>query len=165
MSGVTPKVRHGPWRANRGRPDRSLALTLDLAAAALRGGRPVADALMLAAPATDGPAAAELIRVASLLRLGADPGQAWADVLTGPLAPVAAVAVRSATSGVRLATAFERAAAEIRADCGRVAAARAQRAGVAALGPLVACFLPSFVCLGIVPVIIGIARSALGILG
>lgn len=144
--------------------DRSVALALDLAAAALRGGRPVGDALALAAPAAHPSTEAVLVRVAGLLRLGAQPEQAWSVARDGPLAPLAAVAVRSAASGIRLAAAFERTAAEIRAECARSAATRAQRAGIAAMGPLAACFLPSFVCLGVVPVVIGIARSALGVL-
>ncbi|MBE7189193.1 MAG: type II secretion system F family protein, partial [Jatrophihabitans endophyticus] len=95
---------------------------------------------------------------------GAAPEQAWQVAGEGPLAPLAAVAVRSAASGIRLAAAFERTATEIRAGCAVAAATRAQRAGIAAMGPLAACFLPSFVCLGVVPVVLGIARSALGVL-
>ena len=161
---VLVTVRVHERRRPVGAPDRSVALALDLAAAALRGGRPVADALTLAAPAAQPATEAILMRVAGLLRLGAQPDQAWSVARDGPLAPLAAVAVRSAASGIRLASTFERTAAEIRAECVRTAATRAQRAGIAAMGPLAACFLPSFVCLGVVPVVIGIARSALGVL-
>ncbi|MGI8678943.1 MAG: type II secretion system F family protein [Jatrophihabitans sp.] len=145
--------------------NRSVALALDLTAAALRAGRPLADALIAAAPAADPPVERALRRIAGLLRLGADPEQAWSVLARdGPLAPVAAAATRSAASGIRLAAAFERLAAEIRADASAAAAARAYRAGVTAMAPLAACFLPSFVCLGVVPVVIGIAHSALGVL-
>ncbi len=41
------------------------------------------------------------------------------------------------------------------------AAAAAERAGVAISGPLGLCFLPAFVCLGIVPVVIGLAGNVL----
>lgn len=160
LAGLRVAARHRP----RDRADRSVALVLDLAAAALRGGRPVTDALTLAAPAASDAVRPDLLRVAGLLRLGADPARAWADLRAGPLAEVAAAAVRSSASGIRLADAFERAAVECRAESALAAATRAQRAGVAAMGPLSACFLPSFVCLGIVPVIVGIARSALGVL-
>ena len=96
---------------------------------------------------------------------GADAVQAWAELPTvGPLGEVRRVAIRSASSGVRMAAGFERLAAEIRADGAAAAAARAQRAGVHAMGPLAACFLPAFVCLGIVPVVVGVARSAVGVL-
>ena len=147
------------------RADRSLALALDLCAAALRAGRTSADALADGAPAADATTAAALIRLAGLLRLGADPVRAWAVLdADGPLAPLAATAARSASSGIRLAAAFERLADEVRADCAATATARAHRAGVLAVAPLTACFLPSFVCLGIVPVVVGVAGSALGVL-
>ncbi|MDN2502743.1 type II secretion system F family protein, partial [Nocardia nova] len=42
------------------------------------------------------------------------------------------------------------------------AAARAERAGVLISGPLGLCFLPAFVCLGIVPVVAGLAGRVLG---
>jgi pilus assembly protein TadC len=38
---------------------------------------------------------------------------------------------------------------------------RAQRAGVWVLLPLGCCFLPAFVCIGIVPVVIGVAGQVL----
>ena len=141
------------------RPDAALALALDLAAAALRAGRPLPEALSRAAPVAS-PGTADLLdRVAGLLRLGADPAAAWAAVPPdGPLSAVAAAATRSAASGVRVAIAFERAAAQLRADLAAAAAVRAQRAGVFAMAPLGLCFLPSFVCLGVVPVVVGVAE-------
>jgi Flp pilus assembly protein TadB len=152
-------------RAVRADPDRSLALTLDLSAAALRSGRPLADALTLAAPAGHTEVATALRRVAGLSRLGADPVQAWSAVpRDGPLGDVSVVAVRSAASGIKLAGAFERMAAEIRAERAAAAAVRAHRAGVVAMAPLAACFLPSFVCLGVIPVVVGIARSAFAVM-
>ena len=53
----------------------------------------------------------------------------------------------------------------MRADAASHGAARAQRAGVTVLAPLGACFLPAFVCLGIVPVVAGLATSSFGGLG
>lgn len=174
LRGVTVAVVVGPAvlgvtrllerRAGAPPLDRSVALALDLTAAALRGGKPLGDALSAAASAAAPAARAELLRVAGLLRLGADTEQAWSRVRDGPLAAVAVVAVRSAASGMRLAAALERTAGDIRAERAAAAAARAHRAGVSAMAPLAACFLPSFVCLGIVPVIVGIARTALGVL-
>jgi len=146
-------------------PDPGLPLVLDLTAAALRAGRPLADALSLGAAAGAPATAEQLRRVAGLCRLGADPVQAWAAMPAGgALAAVAPVAVRSAASGSKLAAAFERLAGDLRAQRAADAAARAHRAGVAALAPLAACFLPSFVCVGVVPVVVGVARSSLGVL-
>jgi pilus assembly protein TadC len=40
--------------------------------------------------------------------------------------------------------------------------AAAERAGVLIAGPLGLCFLPAFVCLGIVPVVAGLAGEVFG---
>lgn len=152
-------------RPSRASPDRALALALDLVAAALRGGQPVSSALALAAAAADPAAAAELARVASLLRLGADPVEAWRGLAADDvLAPVAQAACRSANSGIRLARGLEQVGADLRAQVRAGSEARAYRAGVLAMAPLGLCFLPAFVCLGVVPVVVGIARGPFGAL-
>jgi Flp pilus assembly protein TadB len=162
---VALTVRWLQRRPVRREPDRGLPLVLDLAAAALRSGRPVADALALAAPAAEAHTAVALDRVAALTRLGADPAQAWSAVpRDGPLTEVARVAIRSAASGLRLASGFERLAGELRVDRAAAAAVRAHRAAVGSMAPLAACFLPSFVCLGVVPVVVGVARNAFSVL-
>lgn len=149
----------------RASPDRALALTLDLVAAALRSGQPVSSALVVAAPAAGPAVAAELVRVAALLRLGADPVEAWSG-LAGDhvLAPLAHAACRSADSGIRLAGGLEQVGQDVRAQVQAAAEARAHRAGVLAMAPLGLCFLPAFVCLGVAPVVVGIATGAFGAL-
>ena len=145
------------------RPGRSGALpvTLDLMAAALRAGQPLPAAMRLAVYGTDDDASRGLHRVAALLQLGAEPGEAWSVVDDRPeLMPIVRIALRSSTSGLRLAAAFEALAVELRRDRAAAAEARAARAGVWAIGPLGLCFLPAFVCLGVVPVVVGIARTA-----
>jgi pilus assembly protein TadC len=157
---VLGRIAERPARAN---PDASLALALDLAAVALRSGRTVASALVLAAPTLTGHVADEWRRVAGLLALGADPDQAWGSMADDRiLSPVAVTARRSADSGARLARAFSQLAVETRASLRAAAVARANRAGVFAMAPLGLCFLPAFVCLGIVPTVAGIAGDVLG---
>jgi Flp pilus assembly protein TadB len=157
--GVAARLHERPQRA---RASPTLALTLDLVAVALRAGQPLSEALILAAPAADAECGERLARVGGLLRLGADPAEAWraaGDV--GVLEPVAVAAVRSASSGVRLAAEFEQLAREVRAQLRSAAQARAARSGVLVAAPLGLCFLPSFVCLGIVPTVVGIAGAVL----
>ena len=150
-------------RAARARERRDLAVGLDLAAAALRCGQPVATALALAAPTVDGPVGARLGQVAGLLRLGADPAEAWRAVANdSTLGLVAHTAQRSASSGIRLANGLEAAADDLREQLRAAAQARAHRVGVLVAAPLGLCFLPAFVCLGIVPVIIGLAGAGFG---
>jgi Flp pilus assembly protein TadB len=156
-------VRRLDQRKVRAPPGRDLALCLDLVAAALAGGQPLPSALALAAPVAEPATAAKFSHVAGLLRLGADPGEAWRELTDDDvLAPVAQAACRSADSGIRLARGFEQVAADVRAHVRAAAQARAHRAGVWAIAPLGLCFLPAFVCLGVVPVVVGIARDAFG---
>jgi pilus assembly protein TadC len=53
----------------------------------------------------------------------------------------------------------EAAAVEVRATALDLVAARGQRAGVLITGPLGLCFLPAFLALGVVPVVIGLASG------
>jgi pilus assembly protein TadC len=159
---VVTALRRGERGRVRVTPSAELALTLDLVAVALRAGQPLDRALVLAAPADGSGCADALTRVGGLLRLGADPVDAWAAVADDPsLRAVAAAGVRSAASGVRLAAEFEQVAVDVRAQLQSAAQARAARAAVLIAAPLGLCFLPAFVCLGIVPTVVGVAGSVL----
>jgi Flp pilus assembly protein TadB len=150
------------WPA-RTRVDPLLPRTLDLAAAALRSGLPVASALAVSAPAASQPTARSLESVAGMLRLGAAPAEAWADLADHPqLGRLARIARRGAASGIRLAGMWETAAHELRGELRATALGRAARAGVLAMAPLGLCFLPAFVCLGIVPDVIALVGGAWG---
>ncbi|MFZ2116428.1 MAG: type II secretion system F family protein, partial [Pseudonocardiaceae bacterium] len=69
----------------------------------------------------------------------------------------AKAARRSGRSGMALAESLARLAADVRADAREQSEARAQRAGVLIAAPLGLCFLPAFLVIGIVPVLIGLA--------
>jgi pilus assembly protein TadC len=100
--------------------------------------------------------------VAGLLQLGADADSAWRELLDDPvLAPVARTAARSVRSGAKLADGLERLAVQLRADLIGERRSHAQRVGIWAMAPLGLCFLPAFICIGIVPVIAGIAHDVL----
>jgi Flp pilus assembly protein TadB len=137
-----------------------LAITWELLAAALRAGLPVAQAIQAVATDLPGPPGKALRATADLLALGADPVQAWDPAIACPAtAPLARAARRSARSGTALAGAATTLADEVRASTEAVAEARAQRAAVLVSGPLGLCFLPAFVCLGIVPVVASLATG------
>lgn len=151
-----------PVRRRARRPDAAEAFRLagswDLLAACLRGGLPVPAAVRAIAPEVPGDAGPALCRSADLLALGADPIEAWAPALAHPSTErLARSARRSARSGAALAGVAETLAAEARANAHDFAEARAQRAAVAVTGPLGLCFLPAFGCLGVLPVVIGLA--------
>lgn len=138
----------------------SLAAGWDLLAACLRAGLPVPTAVRAVAGDLPTQAAEALRGTADLLALGADPVAAWAPALNCPAtAEFARGARRTARSGTALAVVASDAAHDIRAAAGDAAEAKAQRAGVLITGPLGLCFLPAFVCLGIVPVVAGLAAQ------
>ncbi len=138
-----------------------MPLVLDVIAATMRVGQPLEAALVAAAPLAGAHLDAELRRVAGLLRYGADPATAWGSLTAAALAPIGRTACRSAESGIRLARGFELLAAELRDERRAAAVGRAHRAGVWAMAPLGLCFLPAFACLGVLPVIVGIAHDVL----
>jgi Flp pilus assembly protein TadB len=133
---------------------------LSLLAAALSAGLPVPAALSAVADAAGGPLAPDLARVAQLSALGAGPAAAWAEYAADPaLGRVARAAARSAESGAALAAGLDQLASDLRAEEQLRAETAARRAGVVAMAPLGVCFLPAFICLGIVPVVLGMARQ------
>ena len=71
------------------------------------------------------------------------------------------MARRSAASGVALALGIEDLAVQLRGEAANAATGKAERASVLIAGPLGLCYLPAFLCLGIVPVIAGLAGDVL----
>jgi Flp pilus assembly protein TadB len=155
------RLRDGSLAKARSPADElGLAGGWDLLAACLRAGLPVPTAVVAVCDDLPRQAADALRATADLLALGADPVAAWAPALECPAtAALARGARRTARSGTTLAGVATTLAASIRASAGDNAEARAQRAGVLITGPLGLCFLPAFVCLGIVPVVIGLAAQ------
>ncbi|MGY1689226.1 type II secretion system F family protein [Geodermatophilus sp. SYSU D01105] len=138
-----------------------LPVACDLLAVCLAAGLPVGRALAAVAGALPAPLGPELATVARLHRLGAPPRQAWDDV-PPELAGLGRVLVRAGESGSAVVPALQGLAAETRAEARGRADAAVRRAGVWVLAPLGACFLPAFLCLGVVPLVLGIAADVFG---
>jgi pilus assembly protein TadC len=139
------------------------ASTLDLLSVCLSAGMTVPAAASATALFAPPALAAMLHRAADLLALGADPETAWqTDDVDGSCAALARLARRSAVSGSALACGAAELAEQERQGVIQRAAAAAERAGVLIAGPLGLCFLPAFVCLGIVPVVAGLAGELFG---
>jgi tight adherence protein B len=68
---------------------------------------------------------------------------------------------RADESGARLATTLSGVAERAREDAHAATIAAARRAGVAAVAPLGLCFLPAFLLIGVVPVVLGSAHGLL----
>jgi Flp pilus assembly protein TadB len=153
------------WFLRRARqPPRAdpltVAATWDLLAACLRAGLPVPTAVTAVAGELPTEAARALRASADLLALGADPDTAWVPATScQDTAALARGARRAAQSGTALADLVADLAASVRANAADAAEATAQRAGVLITVPLGLCFLPAFVCLGLVPVIAGLTKQ------
>ncbi|MGV0790456.1 type II secretion system F family protein [Mycolicibacterium sp. XJ1819] len=161
-----------PRRPRPTGPDDPLAAasTFDALAACLRSGMAVSAAAAATALSAPPHLARLLTRAADLLALGAEPATAW----SGPersLDPhteaLLRLARRSAASGAALAEGVADLAVGCRDDAADAARAAAERASVLIAGPLGLCYLPAFLCLGIVPVVAGLAGDVLtsGMLG
>lgn len=153
-------------REERERLAADVPLVLDLLAACLAGGAPPPHAVRAVAAAVPGPAGQRLDAVCAALAVGSPPEQAWAalagDDPQDPLAPAARALARAAEGGAPVAAAVSRLAAEARAEARSRGEQAARRVGVLAVAPLGLCFLPAFVLLGVVPVVIGLAGPVLG---
>jgi pilus assembly protein TadC len=149
-------------RVQRVRESADLPLAADLLAAAMRSGAPVDRAVLAVAEALGGPLGDRLVRVGRSLRLGGEPGEAWAHLSAVSGADrLTAAALRSSASGGALAGALTRLADDLRADRAVAAEAAARRAGVLIVLPLGLCFLPAFILAGLVPVIVAVLGDVL----
>ncbi len=141
------------------------ASTLDVLSVCLSAGMSASAAAAATSSSAPPGLAASLRRAADLLALGADPDTAWAAPAEGADAASEALgrlARRSAASGSALAQGVADLAEQSRQEATHAAAAAAERASVLIAGPLGLCFLPAFICLGIVPVVAGLAGDVFG---
>jgi hypothetical protein len=140
---------------------RELPGACDLIGVCLSSGVSVAGAVAAVAAAVPPPLGARLGDVAALYRLGAEPRRAWADV-PAELAALGRVLVRAGESGSGVVPALRSLAADTRSAARAHTDAAVRRAGIWVLAPLGVCFLPAFLCLGVVPLVLGIAGDVFG---
>jgi pilus assembly protein TadC len=140
---------------------RDLPGACDLLGVCLGAGLPVGAALAAVGETVPAPLGPQLSAVAALYRMGAEPRRAWAGV-PAELGSLGRTLVRAGESGSSVVTALSALAADTRASARAAVEADVRRAGVWVLAPLGLCFLPAFVCLGVVPLVLGIAGDVLG---
>ena len=159
---VLSRLETGPARHRRNRLVKQAPDIADLLAATLASGAPLHDAIRAVAEAVGSPSADLLRPVVAGLDLGADPGRAWGDLVDDPaLGPIALAFVRSSTSGAPVAGVLAGTADDLRRKHRLAVEVAARSAGVRAVAPLAACFLPAFLLLGVVPVVASMATSLL----
>lgn len=132
----------------------------ELLAACLASGATTKDATAVVADAVGDPCAAPLRSVVAAIELGASEASAWQ--LTPPgLAPIARAVTRSSRSGAPLATLLAQLADDLRRERRIAVEVAARSAGVRAVAPLAVCFLPAFLLLSVVPIVVDLGTSML----
>lgn len=139
-------------------PDvRDLPLLVDLLAGCLTAGVGLPDALDAAAAGVDAGLGSQCRAIAAALRSGVPPDEAVAGWREQPaLAPVARTLARTAATGAGAAADLRRTAARLRAQHRAAGRRRVQQASVWVVLPLGLCFLPAFVLVAVVPLVVGL---------
>ncbi|AKZ57157.1 Hypothetical protein SAM23877_4112 [Streptomyces ambofaciens ATCC 23877] len=142
---------------------RQLPLAADLLAACIAAGAGPVAAAQAVGEALGGPVGEALGRGAAEVRLGGEPDGAWRALAALPgSGPLARLLERADVSGLPAAGPVARLAAQARADRSRAMTTRARRAAVLVTAPVGLCFLPAFIAVGVLPVVIGLAGGVLG---
>ena len=152
--------------AGRARRSAELVAALpqvcDLLAVATAAGLPLRGAVEVVAEAVGGPASEVLGGVAAQVRLGEPEAEAWAELEAEPaLAAMAREISRTISSGLGLTPLLRDLATGARRTAAAAALVRARQVGVRSVMPLMCAFLPSFLLLGVVPVVGGIIAGVL----
>jgi Flp pilus assembly protein TadB len=149
-------------RRRRARFEDDLPHVVDLMVAALHAGAAPGEALGRVASVLEAPTSEELAVWVSRLRIGADPVTVWTAMGRHPqLGRLGISLKRSAESGAPVVAALTRLAEDLRERRRADVEARVRQVEVKAAVPLGVCLLPSFVLVGVVPLVAG---SAIGFL-
>jgi pilus assembly protein TadC len=137
-------------------PD-AVPVVVELLAGCLDAGLTMPDSLEAARVAGDPVTAAACLAAAAALRRGAPAAEAWQSWLSDPwLVPVARSTTRTTQSGASVADELRRVAARIRSRRHARLQQRVQQASIWVVVPLGLFFLPAFVLLAVVPIVVGL---------
>jgi len=136
---------------------------LDFLAVCLEAGLPTAHAVAEVAKVSP-PATRELLhQVAAQLELGRAGPAAWETLRGHPVwGPTAVDVGRAERTGTALAGVLRDQAEDARQEARDRAAKRARTVGVRSVLPLMACFLPAFMAIGVVPIIASLMKDFFG---
>ena len=136
----------------------ALPQACDLLAVCLESGLPLRLASAEVAQVLGEPLGGLLAEVSATVALGADEAEAWAKLAIDEpgLAALGREVARTVGSGVALAATLRALGVDARRQAVAAAQVRARRVGVRSVLPLMTCFLPSFLLLGVVPIIGGV---------
>lgn len=141
-------------------PGVDVQVVLELLAAAMRAGAGVPRALEATGVAIGGPDGEALTRAARALVLGATWERAWAGA-PAVLDPMVRALQGAWLDGAAPNEALRAAGEEVRHERGSAVRTAAARLGVQLVLPLGACYLPAFVLVGLVPVLLALGNGLL----
>jgi pilus assembly protein TadC len=151
------RLKSVPTTASQRREQQMVAAlpgVCDLLAVCLEAGLPLRAAVASLAELIDGPAKPVLVKLAARVRLGVEESQAWAEQADVPgWHQLADEVSRGVASGLALTTMLRSLGESARLAAQADAQQRARGVGVRSVLPLMLCFLPAFILLGIVPII------------
>lgn len=149
--------------ARREQVARDLPVAAHLLGAAVGAGASPLAAVETVAASLGGPLQLPLRRIAATARLGGDLAASWRAVADDPgIGPLARTVGRALETGAPLAHALDRLATDLRSQQRFEVDRLARSVGVRAAAPLGLCFLPGFLLVGVVPVVVGVAGGILG---
>lgn len=131
-----------------------LPTALELLGTCLQAGLPLPAATVAVRDAVDGPVHDDLSRVLQHLDIGVPQRDAWLSLAALPQwRSLARDLARASGSGTGLVEVLHRAAQDARDAQHAEQLTRARTAGVRSVLPLMVCYLPAFLLLGIVPIV------------
>ena len=149
----------------RGRQERlvlDLPQALELLSACLAAGMPLRSATRAVQSAFTGPVAEDLSQVLRMVDLGISDAEAWGSMRQHPQWSSAAIdlarSVESGTMMVEILVHHARGARQLRRAALEV---RAKAVGVRSVLPLMTCFLPAFMLIGVIPTVASAVTAAL----
>lgn len=136
---------------------------LDFLAVCMDAGLPTAHAVDEVARVSPSPTRGLLREIAAQLALGRAGPAAWESLRSHPVwGRVAVDVIRAEHAGTALAGVLRDHAEDARQEQREAAARRARSVGVRSVVPLMACFLPAFMAVGVVPIIASLMQSFFG---
>lgn len=154
---VLGRLETGDGLRRRNQLVTQLPQACDLLAVCLDAGLPPRQAVATIADVVGGALGEVLGEVSARISLGADESAAWTELTEAEpvLAPLGRELARGVGSGLSLSRSLRALGVEARREVSAAAEVRAKRVGVRSVLPLMICFLPSFLLLGVVPIIGG----------
>lgn len=154
---VLGQLTSGVQARRQARLAAELPQVCDLLVVCLEAGLPLRVAAEVVAEGLEGPMAERLAEVAAKSRLGVAEERAWEELAADPaLAGLARELARAAGSGMALASRLRALGLDASREAFASAETRAKKVGVQSVLPLMACFLPAFVLLGVLPIVGGL---------